>query len=738
MRRVLAFLLVVSLLVSLAGCSNLLPDGLSEKLEGLFGNEDPTGQTKPWWDDDDPWQEGPSGDSGLCIADQPKPAPDPLDIPADLVSVLDRALILRPDCCFAFLQGKRTALAGPTPIQMEGILMVPALFTLESLGGKVTKALSEAGSCTILWGDTELVLEKGSQTAICNGKSKNLSTAVVSQEGDLLVAIADLQALLGLTYICRDDLIFIGPDVAQIAQATGDSAALIFSALDAELQNDFEVAASLGAIDQSAGYLDRSLRAESLVLTADMIPYTSKNGETVAVAGSLYVEDLKVEGSGTSDDYYTCTMTVYNTGYTYGSIEAYDKDDNLIEFERIKPFDGQKASVSKAFTDVIVLGEDIVQAIGDKSLAHLDYRSSLNASSSQIRLEVPADGYIFITCNPNHSQQVSIYNAIHAFVTVTSLAQDLISSDDGGMKQVLTDSLVQQVLEDATLVGELATEFANLFAGMDATPWKPADFAQEMSQKLLTMFSRCDFDIGKAMVTCAGKLSQSAADKAAEAYLTKLIPAMEVAFTSWKFSASSSNLICLFMDLQYCTNTRSVIIEVGDWRTAYAKLLRQRPASGDQRFMLGYINGDGIPDLMVFTCSMSHYGNSVEIFTYQNRQVKPILDHNGSSVLGIAYGVFFYAELQSVMKRGNMNMGISSVNYMHIQDNRIQHTDVLYDNTATGQAPEFYYNDEQVGKVYYYWKLNSLESKYEDTMQRVEGYDGHPVNDESIKAVLKR
>ena len=738
MRRVLAFILVLSLLCScLVGCGAILPEDLSEKLEDLFGEKDPTEQTKPWWENSDPWQTEPSS-SDLCVADQPKQAQDPLNLPQALVEALDACVVLRLECDFGFVQGRRTALTGPAPILMEQFLMVPALFTLESLGAKVTEKFSDGDTCALLFQGKTLVLKKDSQTLQYNQKEYNLSTATVGQDQDVLIAAEDLCGILSLQYTSRDELIFLGSQVAPIDQAEGNGAELVFSALNTELDNGFNQAATVGALPLNAAYADRALRSESLVLTADMIPFTSKNGETVAVAGSLYVEDLKVEGSDTSADSYICTMTVYNTGYTYGSIEAYDKDDNLIEYECIKPFDGQKSSVSKALTDVIVLGEDIAQAISDKSLAHLDYRSSLNASITKIRLEVPADGYIFVTCNPNHSSRVGVYNAIHTFVTLTSFAQDLVSSKDNTVKQALTDSLSQQILENAPLAAELSMEFANLFSGMDTTPWKPADFAEEMCDKLLTMFSRWDYDIAGAVTTAAGKLSQSATDKATELYLSKLIPAMEVAFTSWKVSTSSANLICLFMDLQYCTGTRSVIIEIGDWRTAYANLLRQRPLSGDQRFYLGYINGDGIPELLIFTCSMSHYGNYVEIFTYQNRRVNPILDNNGSSELGIAYGVLFYAELCSVMMRGNMHMGYSSTNYMYIEDNRIQHTDILYDNTATANAEEFSYNGESVSKIYYYWKLNALEAKYDTYMKRVEGYDGYPINAENIKKILKR
>lgn len=675
-------------------------------------------------------------DENSCIADQPKTVSDPLHISDILQAVLDNSVIFSPGSPWACAMGVKSALEGPLPTYVEDILMLPALALARFLGAECTQNGSDH---RISLGGVTVALTPGSSQLYIGDTTVALPIEVTPEKGDLLVSAQELCSALGQSVAIRNDLIFVGPNVSAVETDESNGMELIGSALSSELSyQDTEIAA-LGAVSTGDGYFARADRSACLVLTADMIPYTAANGETIAIAGSLYVEDLMVEPSASRDDYYSCSMTVYNVGYTYGSVEAFDKDDNLIEFEKVKPFEGQKASVTKALTDMVVLGTDIYQAIDQGSWAELDYRSSLNSSKVSIRLEVPKDGYIFVTCNPMHSERVAVYNAVHTFLTLASFAQDLVKSDNSAtIREQITDQLCEKIFGNANTVAELSMEFAALFSNISVTPTNPSGYAKEVGQKLLERFQRCDFDIKGALQDTVKEFGTDQADKAAEKYLTKLLPATQVAFTAWDISYTSANVVCLFMDLAYCTKTRSVIIEIGDWRAAYAQLLRERGNKGGERFVLGYVNGDGIPDLMV-TYAFSHFGSYAEFYTYQQRQVHPIKDEHGNQQLGVAYGTFFYAEFHSVLMRGNLHMGISSTNYMHIIDNVITSTEVFYDTAQSGMGSEYYYNDEQVSKVYYNWKLNSFVKEYEPYMKRVEGgSDGWSISEENIQEVLKR
>ncbi len=710
MKRTIAFFLVLAMLIpGLSGCGIQLP-----------GPPQTTAPTE--------------GDG--CIADQPKTVSDPLHISNALQTALDTSVIFKPDSALVYAMGIPSQLEGALPTYVESMLMVPAL----ALAGMLGAQCSQNGSDHVIsLNGITLTLTPGS-AQLCSGDTTvALPIEITPEKGDLLVSALELCGALGQNIAIRNDLVFIGQNVSAVETDESTGMELIGSALGSELSCEDTQITTLGAISTGDGYFARADRSACLVLTADMIPYTAENGETIAIAGSLYVEDLMIEPSAARDDYYSCSMTVYNTGYTYGSIEAFDKDDRLIEFERVKPFDGQKASVTKALTDMVVLGTDIYQAIDHGSWAELDYRSSLNSSKVTIRLEVPKDGYIFVTCNPMHSERVAVYNAVHTFLTLASFAQDLVKSDDSAtIREKLTDHISDKIFSNANTVAELSMEFVGLFNSISVTPTNPSGYAKEVGQKLLEIFQRCEFDIADALQDSVKDFGADQADKAAEGYLTKLLPATKVAFTAWDISYTSANLVCLFMDLAYCSKTRSVIIEIGDWRAAYAQLLRQRGNHGGERFVQGYVNGDGIPDLMI-TYAFAHYGSYVEFYTYQQRQVKEITEENGNKQLGVAYGTFFYAEFHSVLMRGNLHMGITSTNYMHIIDNILTTTEVFYDTAQSGLGSEYYYNDEQVSKVYYHWKLNGFEKEYEPYMKRVDGgSDGWSISEENIKEVLKR
>ena len=722
MKKILALLLVVAMLLPmLCGCSIRLPFELPFDLP--FDGPGMAATTAPT-------------EGNICLAELPKTPADPLQLSGEAQNALAHALILMANSAIVCMNGEIVMLDSALPTYVEDILLLPALALAQYLGAQISR---EENTVTLGLDGRVVTLTAGSKTLPASGKELPLPIEVTPEKNDLLVSAAELCDALGQALVIKEDLIFVSPQAAVLEKEDSNGMALISSALHSELScRDAEIAA-LGAVATGDGYFARADRSACLTLTADMVPYTAANGETIAVAGSLFVEDLLVEPSPIGDNYYRCSMTVYNTGYTFGSVEAFDKDDSLIEFERIKPFEGQKASVTKALTDLVVLGTDIYQAIDNGSWAELDYRSSLNASKTTVTLDIPADGYIFVTCNPMHSERVAVYNAVHTFTTLATAAQDLFKSKGNADAQAkLTDYIADQILKDPNMVSEIAMEFGKILSDVPTTPVNPADYAKKLSEKMLDMFQRCDFKFTDALKDAAKDAGTGAIDKSAEKYITKLLPVTQAAFTAWNISYTSSNLVCLFMDLAYCVKTRSVIIEIGDWRAAYAQLLRERGNKGGERFVLGYVNGDGIPDLMV-TYAFAHYGSYVEFYTYQKRQVQKITDEHGNQQLGVAYGTFHYAQFHSVLMRGNLHMGITSTNYMHIIDNVITSTEVFYDTELTGEKAEYHYNGESVAKIYYNWKLNSFRKEYEEDMICVNGgSDGWSISEENIKEVLKR
>lgn len=732
MKRFLCLLLTFCMLLPcLAGCSVELPDFINEFLSTIPEQKDNT-PTGGFWDG----LFGTEPAEDLCIADQPKEVTDPLLLSQDAQTALAEAVILSPGSPFAFARGERYDLGGLAPVYVEQILLIPALAVARLLGAECTE--NDDGICIALDG-IRLTLIPGSDSILLgDGYNATLPMPIIPESGDLLVEMSTFCQALGQEQVMRDGLLLIGKHVLVTTADDSNGMTLVRSALQSEFTCTDPGITALGAVHTGDGYFARAERSECLVLTADMIPYTAENGETIAVAGGLYVEDLMIEPSSLRDDYYSCSMTVYNVGYTYGSIESFDQHDTLIEFQRIQPFEGQKASVTKAITDLAVLGADIYQAIDNRSWAELDYRSSLNSSKTTVRLEVPKDGYIFVTCNPLHSERVAVYNATHTFMTLISSAQDLMkSSGSNSAMELLTDYLAEQVLSNANAAMEVAMEFTKLLTDTASTPTNPADYAKKLGQGVLTMFQRCEFDIGGALKGAATDLGSDAIDNSVEAYMTKLLPALQVAFSAWNISFTSSNLICLFMDLAYCTKTRSVIIEIGDWRTAYADFLRQRGNQGYERYWIGYINGDGIPELMVLSYG-AHFGPYTELYTYQKRQLVPIIREDGSNKLYVDFGDYNYMEFSSMLLVYGMSNGIVNTTYYSITDNTIHILHRFSNDIATNQN-HYYYNGEQVPKFYHDIRLADLQSEYQDRTISVTGSsDGWSYDEAGIWEGLKR
>ena len=630
----------------------------------------------------------------------------PTIFPEVLTQTLEQALILRTDSESCYVSGVKSTIEGLLPVRLGQALYLPAVFVAEKLGAQVT---SEPEKLTVIY--RENTLEITAETLLVNGTDIPLAMGNVFEETGILVPAEEYCQGLGTQLHSENGLILVGDGLAESLGAEPEKTQLALNALNAELMTDTGT-----ALQPDSGYEARSAGAAYLALDPLNLPYSTEPDTLVACAGNLYVENLKLDYNPEKSS-YTVNMTVYNyLGYCYGSVEVYDANDQLLELERINPYKGRKTSVVSTITDIARLASDTGKAIWNWDISYLNYRTDLNASKSEITVEVPLGGYIYLTCNPTHSMYSAFYNIIYAGVQVAVCASDASKALSGGdsgnwdLCQMLSDEIIRKLMEDPGAVVELAAEFERIF-GMNSTVLDSENYLNSAVDALLDAFSRAEIDFGGLLLdTVKGKMS-GAADSRLEALLTSMLPVVQTALTSWKLMGAAENLLNMLVDFEAVGKCRSIIIDISDWRTAYANFLKTRIGSGD-RYDLLYLTDDNIPELVLLHAG-GRVGSTATIYTYQNRQVVNIPGPYGAEI-SIGFGEMQYLEYQSSIIQGNVHEGYSSMAFMVLKGDSFQteatfqDTELLEGGTENAGFGSYYYNGLPVTQAYYYRRLREL------------------------------
>lgn len=645
------------------------------------------------------------GESGPS-ATQPAEQTAKFGITKEFQTALNNAVILLTDSENCYVTGTKTLVDDMLPIQLGSVLYIPAVFVAKSLGATV---VSQEGTLRITYGENTLELSPESESMTVNGSQVSLPMGAVFTEDGVLVPAEVYCQSLGTQLYSEDGLILIGDELeAGIAAATPEESQLMMSALRADLTPTLGM-----AVPVNGSYADRSAVSYYLALDPLDLPYSTEKDTLVACAGNLYVENLTVDYS-LEEQLYTVTMTVYNyLGYCYGSVEVYDKDDLLLELERINPYQGQKSSVVSAFTDIAQLAMDTGKAVWNWDIGYLNYRTDLNSQKTEITVEVPLGGYIFLTCNPTHSIYNAFYDMVYAFVQTAVCATDIgktlagVEDSTADAREKLVEFIIKKLMEEPGTVAELAAEFERIF-GDNSSVLDPENYLESAAAALLDAFQRAEIDIGGILKDAIEDQLTDVADKAVEDFLTTLLPVTKLALDSWKITANTANLINIFLDMEAVCKCRSIIIDISDWRTAYAEYLQTQLGSGD-RYDLLYITDDNIPELVLLHAG-GRIGSSARIHTYQNRQVVYIPGPQGPEIT-IGFGEMQYLEYQSSIIQGNVQEGHTSMMFMVLKDNSFQTEATFWDTELLEGGKEnagfgsYYYNDRAVTPATYYWHL---------------------------------
>lgn len=661
---------------------------------------------------------------------------------------MDQALIMLAHSDNCYTSGTLTRIEDVAPEYLSDILFVPAGFVARCFGGSAAR--DGENGFLINVGETDIRIPDNSDYILVNGEEVLLPFESDAYVKDALVPAEVYCQALGKELFCSGNLILIGDDLAAVAEGAGsEDETLIFSAIETNLASAGNVGGMKSTLDNGATYEERASVSVNFPIGVEQIPYEFEKDKIAAVAGSLYVENLNVKPSAVRDGVYDCSMTVYNyLGYVYGSVEVYDKNDVLVDTKRIQPYGGQKDSIVSAVTDVGVLAGNMCQSVVNWDLDYLNHRTSLNSSINNIQVEVPEGGYIFLTCNPQHSGYVMLYDMVHTivecFMSLKDVADVVEDAWKGGsvdidFKDMMKDALMDVLLEDPGTAASLAAEFEDYLGSLSggALPWKHKAYVEEQSEKLLEIFNRLDIDIGSLMAKACSSMASKTLDAAAEKFVRSVLPVTGWAFDIRTFINSAANLFCLYQDLDSICESRSILIEICDWRESYAEILKEEDR--ESRFALGYINRDGVPELIILN-GFSHFGSYAKIYSWRNRKIEQFTDYKGDTEISIPYAVLQYIQLQSMLVRGDMHMGISSLYYQQLRNGAFQTVCSFVDSENAGETTDLFYtwNGRDVSRKRYMKEIEKLDNEYKESIVRIDGYSvSYEISDANIEALRK-
>uniref|UniRef100_UPI004055CB59 hypothetical protein n=1 Tax=Agathobacter sp. TaxID=2021311 RepID=UPI004055CB59 len=249
------------------------------------------------------------------------------------------------------------------------------------------------------------------------------------------------------------------------------------------------------------------------------IPYES--------IGSIYVAD------------YTCTVNekgghdisfnAYNTSYSYGIVEVYDEDDNLI---KVVPLDPQSdgSGMEKVVNGFKWVWEDIKDIFdGDTPF----YTKESNAKHTPVKLEnIPENAEIIVTSDGNKSDLVTIYTGVDVFVRTVCAASSIDLKYDGQITTVkelmnaLVDSLMKSVSNEETekmikqgLIKESAKNISTAIAFSSS-----ADSISDIYDTMYNLFQNLDIDAENIILNVLKGMGYSVAD----ALFTTAVPLYKI------------------------------------------------------------------------------------------------------------------------------------------------------------------------------------------------------------------
>ncbi len=202
---------------------------------------------------------------------------------------------------------------------------------------------------------------------------------------------------------------------------------------------------------------------------ADSVPV-----EDAKLGKNFSRSDLVVEGFdytfNENTDKYTVEMDVYNSAGSFAAVVAYSADGKIVDKAVVSKFKPLPTEWGEFFG---ILGKGFCQGLtGDL----YNYRSVSYYKKTEVKLEVPADGYITISNDINSCPVASAYNICGVVIEIGLAAVDSVIGLTAGEKaksaeitKTMTEKLIDSVPDGTDFFLDVMSKFGEKFLDK-ATP----------------------------------------------------------------------------------------------------------------------------------------------------------------------------------------------------------------------------------------------------------------------------
>ena len=184
----------------------------------------------------------------------------------------------------------------------------------------------------------------------------------------------------------------------------------------------------------------------SYTVNAVPVQYIEKEYATnIYNMNGLYIDNYAYE---INKDNRTASVSfdVYNSSYIYGSVETYDENGRLKDVILIKKMSSSNTSMKGALWDNT---SGLISDLKDGTIGSYRQKSGFSKKTS-VKIEIPKDGYIKISNDPQDSAVVNIINSADLLIGIGKLAKTIKNFDVDS--EVFSKALTKKLLESKTFV----------------------------------------------------------------------------------------------------------------------------------------------------------------------------------------------------------------------------------------------------------------------------------------------
>ena len=145
-------------------------------------------------------------------------------------------------------------------------------------------------------------------------------------------------------------------------------------------------------------------------------------------------------------DRASVSFDVYNSSYIYGSVETYDEKGHLKDVVLIKKMSSGNTSMKGALWDNT---SGLISDLKEGTIGSYRQKSGFSKKTS-VKVEIPKEGYIKISNDPQDSAVVNIINSADLLIGFGKLAKTIKNFDVDS--EVFSEALTKKLLESKAFV----------------------------------------------------------------------------------------------------------------------------------------------------------------------------------------------------------------------------------------------------------------------------------------------